>query len=86
MGQWNLNFIFRRQKIFYPNGFHDLCKCGILLWYRAILRRRQQKSVWTDLFLPDVPFEEKEEFAIPFKEHGLDLISLIATTSMRELP
>ena len=33
------------------------------------------------LILPDVPFEEKEEFAIPFKEHGLDLISLIATTS-----
>ena len=21
---------------FYTNGFHDLCKCGILLWYRAI--------------------------------------------------
>ena len=36
------------------------------------------------LILPDVPFEEKEEFAIPFKEHGLDLISLIATTSPRE--
>lgn len=33
------------------------------------------------LILPDVPFEEKEDFAIPFKEHGLDLISLIATTS-----
>ena len=33
------------------------------------------------LILPDVPFEEKEEFAIPFKEHGLDFISLIATTS-----
>ena len=40
------------------------------------------KSVGMDgLILPDVPFEEKEEFAIPFKEHGLDLISLIATTS-----
>lgn len=33
------------------------------------------------LILPDVPFEEKEEFAIPFKEHGLDLISLISPTS-----
>ena len=33
------------------------------------------------LILPDVPFEEKEEFAIPFKEHGRDLISLIAPTS-----
>ena len=40
------------------------------------------KNVEMDgLILPDVPFEEKEEFAIPFKEHGLDLISLIATTS-----
>ena len=33
------------------------------------------------LILPDVPFEEKEEFAIPFQEQGLDLISLIAPTS-----
>ena len=33
------------------------------------------------LILPDVPFEEKEEFAIPFKEYGRDLISLIAPTS-----
>ena len=53
------------------------------MWYtlmvQSALRRRQQKSGWTDLFC--VPFEEKEEFAIPFKEHRLDLISLIATTS-----
>ena len=33
------------------------------------------------LILPDVPFEEKEEFAVPFKEQGLDFISLIAPTS-----
>ena len=33
------------------------------------------------LILPDVPFEEKEELAIPFKEYGRDLISLIAPTS-----
>ena len=40
------------------------------------------KNVGMDgLILPDVPFEEKEEFAIPFKEHGLDFISLIAPTS-----
>jgi tryptophan synthase alpha chain len=43
------------------------------------LRRRQQKSVWTDLFCRT--YHLKEEFAIPFKEHGLDLISLIAPTS-----
>ena len=37
------------------------------------------------LILPDVPFEEKEEFAIPFKEHGRDLISLIAPTSRERI-
>ena len=25
-----------RRENFYTNGFHDLCKCGILLWYRAL--------------------------------------------------
>lgn len=33
------------------------------------------------LILPDVPFEEKEEFDIVCKQYGLDLISLIAPTS-----
>lgn len=33
------------------------------------------------LILPDVPFEEKEEFDSICKEYGLDLISLIAPTS-----
>lgn len=33
------------------------------------------------LILPDVPFEEKEEFAAPCRAHGLELISLIAPTS-----
>lgn len=33
------------------------------------------------LILPDVPFEEKEEFAPACKKHGLDLISLVAPTS-----
>lgn len=33
------------------------------------------------LILPDVPFEEKEEFDAVCKEYGLDLISLIAPTS-----
>ena len=33
------------------------------------------------LILPDVPFEEKEEFAPAFREQGMDLISLIAPTS-----
>lgn len=33
------------------------------------------------LILPDVPFEEKEEFNSVCKKYGLDLISLIAPTS-----
>ena len=33
------------------------------------------------LILPDVPFEEKEEFASPCRKHGMDLISMIAPTS-----
>lgn len=33
------------------------------------------------LILPDLPFEEKDEFAPVCKEYGIDLISLIAPTS-----
>ena len=33
------------------------------------------------IILPDVPFEEKEEFAAPAREAGLALVSLIAPTS-----
>ena len=33
------------------------------------------------IILPDVPFEEKQEFAVPFAERGLDVVSLIAPTS-----
>jgi len=33
------------------------------------------------LILPDVPFEEKEEFALPCRQRGLEFISLIAPTS-----
>ena len=33
------------------------------------------------MILPDVPFEEKEEFAPTCREHGLCLVSLIAPTS-----
>ncbi len=33
------------------------------------------------LILPDVPFEEKEEFAGPCRRYGLDMISLVAPTS-----
>lgn len=37
------------------------------------------------LILPDVPFEEKEEFAGPCRTAGLDFISLIAPTSHQRI-
>lgn len=37
------------------------------------------------LILPDVPFEEKEEFDAVCKQYGLDLISLIAPTSYERI-
>ena len=33
------------------------------------------------IVLPDVPFEEKAEFSVPFAARGLDVVSLIAPTS-----
>lgn len=37
------------------------------------------------MILPDVPFEEKEEFDSVCKEYGLDLISMIAPTSHQRI-
>lgn len=37
------------------------------------------------LILPDVPFEEKEEFAPLCRKYGLDLISMIAPTSEQRI-
>lgn len=42
---------------------------------------RMERFGMDALILPDVPFEEKEEFDPFCKAHGIDLISLIAPTS-----
>ncbi len=42
---------------------------------------RMERFDMDALILPDVPFEEKEEFDPFCKAHGIDLISLIAPTS-----
>lgn len=42
---------------------------------------RCRKAGMDGLILPDVPFEEKEEFAESCRKYGVDLISLIAPTS-----
>ena len=43
--------------------------------------KRVQEVGMDGLILPDVPYEEKEEFAEVADKYGLDLISLIAPTS-----
>ena len=43
--------------------------------------KRAAEAGMDGLILPDVPFEEKEEFDTVCKQYGLDLISLIAPTS-----
>ena len=43
--------------------------------------RRMATCGMDALILPDVPLEEKEEFAAPCREYGIDFISLIAPTS-----
>ena len=47
-----------------------------------VLSRMTDKEIEIDgLILPDLPFEEKEEFLPVCRKYGVDLISLIATTS-----
>jgi tryptophan synthase alpha chain len=43
--------------------------------------KRMQQLDMDGLILPDVPFEEKEEFAPVFEKYDIDFISLIAPTS-----
>lgn len=42
---------------------------------------RQAELGMGGVILPDVPYEEKEEFAGPFRAQGLDVVSLVAPTS-----
>lgn len=46
----------------------------------AFLRKAAEAGI-DGLILPDVPFEEKEDFAPACKKYGIELISLIAPTS-----
>nr|WP_294491852.1 tryptophan synthase subunit alpha [uncultured Mediterraneibacter sp.] len=43
--------------------------------------KRMKETGMDGLILPDVPFEEKEEFDLACREYGIELISLIAPTS-----
>ncbi len=46
---------------------------------------RAAKTGMDGIILPDVPFEEKEEFAGVCRKYGLDFISLIAPTSRERI-
>lgn len=46
---------------------------------------REAAAGMQGIILPDVPFEEKAEFAEPFAEQGLELVSLIAPTSAERI-
>lgn len=55
---------------------------NVVFSYGAERFVRQCSEVGIDgLILPDVPFEEKEEFLPVCQEYGVDLVSLIAPTS-----
>ena len=55
---------------------------NVVFSYGAERFVRQCSEVGIDgLILPDVPFEEKEEFLPVCREYGVDLVSLIAPTS-----
>ncbi len=43
--------------------------------------RREREVGMSGIILPDVPFEEKQEFDEPFSDEGLAVVSLIAPTS-----
>lgn len=47
--------------------------------------KRERQVGMQGIILPDVPFEEKAEFAEPFAAEGLELVSLIAPTSAERI-
>ena len=52
----------------------------VFLWKERFIRTTAEIGM-NGLILPDVPFEEKEEFGSVCKTYGLELVSLIAPTS-----
>ena len=69
-----------RQKTAIPMVF--MTYANVVFSYGTERFIRKAAEIGMDgLILPDVPFEEKEEFDTVCKQYGLDLISLIAPTS-----
>lgn len=69
-----------RKKVTIPMVF--MTYANVVFSYGVERFASEAKRVGMDgVILPDVPFEEKEEFAEVFRKYGLDMISLIAPTS-----
>lgn len=69
-----------RQKTSIPMVFMTYANVVFSYGTKRFLSRAKEVGM-DGLILPDVPFEEKEEFSSVCKEYGLDFISLIAPTS-----
>lgn len=73
-----------RQKTDIPLVF--MTYCNVVFSYGAERFLKTAAEVGMDgLILPDLPFEEKDEFDPLCKNYGLDLISLIAPTSQERI-
>lgn len=69
-----------RTRVPVPLAFMTYANVVFSYGMQRFLRRAREVGI-DALILPDVPFEEKEEFAPACRAHGIDLISLVAPTS-----
>ena len=69
-----------RQEISIPMVFMTYANVVYSYGTERFMKRAEDAGM-DGLILPDVPFEEREEFAPVCEAHGMDLISMIAPTS-----
>lgn len=69
-----------REKTDIPFAFMTYANVVYSYGAEKFMKRCQELSV-DGIILPDVPFEEKEEFSEVAKQYNIDMISLIAPTS-----
>ena len=60
---------------------HDLRERRLLLRNRALRRSRGLGRASTASYCPTCPLRRREEFAVPCRRHGVEVVSLIAPTS-----
>ena len=73
-----------RPRVCVPLAFMTYANVVFSYGMERFLRRAREVGM-DALILPDVPFEEKEEFAPACRAHGIDLISLVAPTSANRI-